>query len=190
MIDVAPPSTRTARAAMKVERDGARNNAERVIAILTPLFVKAQETDSPDEETIGGSLDVLTGWFGQNGLPLRKLDELEKERDELRAENERLRVKAITDKEWIDGCHRALKEKDAQLDEVRRVVRSGIPIDREDALAAWRRLEAAERIRAERTLQATTHEIAELRAANERLHKENDCLKAQNSLLKMHLEDK
>jgi hypothetical protein len=68
---------------------------------------------------------------------------LKREADVLRAANERLRVKAITDKEWIDGCHRALKEKDAQLDEVRHVVRSGIPIDREDALAAWRRLEAA-----------------------------------------------
>jgi len=36
-----------------------------------------------------------------------------------------------------------LEQLRAQLDEVRSVVRSGIPIDREDALAAWRRLEAA-----------------------------------------------
>jgi hypothetical protein len=47
---------------------------------------------------------------------------LKREADVLRVANERLR---------------------GQLDEVRRVIRAGIPIDREDALAAWRRLEAA-----------------------------------------------
>jgi hypothetical protein len=47
---------------------------------------------------------------------------LKREADVLRVANERLR---------------------GQLDEVRHVVRSGIPIDREEALAAWRRLEAA-----------------------------------------------
>jgi len=63
-----------------------KNNTERAIAILTPLFVKAQEADSPDEEQLGGALDVLTGWFGQNGQPLRRLDQLEAEIGHLRAD--------------------------------------------------------------------------------------------------------
>jgi hypothetical protein len=64
------------------------NNAERVIAILTPLFVKAQEADSPDEEALGGALDVLTGWFGQNGLPLGRLEDIDKLRAALTLANE------------------------------------------------------------------------------------------------------
>lgn len=66
------------------------NNVERVVTILTPLFVKAQEADSADEEPLGGALDVLTGWFGQNGKPLRKLDDLQAENERLKAKVERL----------------------------------------------------------------------------------------------------
>lgn len=85
--------------ALRFDLDAARNNMERAIAILTPLFVKAQEAASSDEEAIGSALDVLTGWFGQNGKPLRKLDELEaavhwneQQRGIQAKENERLRA--------------------------------------------------------------------------------------------------
>ena len=68
------------------EVKAARNNMERVVNILTPLFVQAQDADSPDEEVLGGALDVLTGWFGQYGKPLRRLDELQAENEKLRAQ--------------------------------------------------------------------------------------------------------
>lgn len=91
---------------IQAENEAARNNIERVVAILTPLFVKAQEADSPDEEALGGALDVLTGWFGQNGKPLRKIDELEAENARLREAAQRVLTCADTDEcghEWWTG---------------------------------------------------------------------------------------
>lgn len=58
----------------EAELQALTNNVERAIAILTPLFVQAQDQDDPYEEPIGNALDVLHGWFGQNGQPLRKPD--------------------------------------------------------------------------------------------------------------------
>lgn len=85
-----------------------KNNIERAIAILMPLFVQAQESDSPDEEVLGGALDVLTGWFGQNGQPLRRLDELE-------AKIERLR-------ETLADTDQIVSDRDAEIERLRVVV--------------------------------------------------------------------
>jgi hypothetical protein len=76
---------------LRAEVERAKNNMERVVNILTPLFVTAQDHEDPDEEALGGALDVLTGWFGQNGQPFRKLDELQAEVERLEAHLVRVR---------------------------------------------------------------------------------------------------
>ena len=102
-----------------------QNNVERAIAILTPLFVQAQEHEDPDEEVLGGALDVLSGWFGQNGKPLRRLEELEVQLAERDREIERLmdgiarernRTKALV-VEWRE----MLANKDAEIERLRHI---------------------------------------------------------------------
>jgi hypothetical protein len=81
------------------------NNAERAINILTPMFVSAQEADSPDEEALGNALDVLAGYFGQNGRPLRRLEELEDLLALERLKSEQLVALCRERTEQRDGYH-------------------------------------------------------------------------------------
>lgn len=95
--------------------------------------------------------------FAENVALQRGYREVGDEARELRAENERLQTERehlieaahqIQSRLTVSQTHEAgwrerAERAEAALDQVRAVVKTGIPVDRADALAAWRRLETA-----------------------------------------------
>jgi hypothetical protein len=77
--------------------------------------------------------DAKCGHEGPGFDSLRRVTALqnaEHERDELRAEVERLQVQALTDKEWISGAHRESERLRGMLAECFSLVRPGTDLSR------------------------------------------------------------